>query len=191
MRPRSRRMRRVGKMSASAEPRGGDELKAGGRGIRDRSGGGSLGQVVKAGSPDSKVDKPNSDDSPRDGWIYVRGHRIEKAGLHIDPDGNVYVPDSEDEESGMEYQACGQHVSAGKELVMDLNPQVHDETAVQAAGVEIASDMVADEDSRMKVPTEVPEPLKEVLANMDPLYHDVFVSLYKILVPICFRSFHR
>ena len=183
------------------EPHGESVLKAGGRGVRGRNSGGSLGQVVKAGSADSKVDKPSSADSAGEGWIYVRGHRLKKAGLHINCHGNVYVPDSEDEESSMEDQACGLHVSAGTKLAMDLTPQVHDEATVGAAGVEMAPDVTADqaahkdlpvdEDSRMKVPTEVPEQLKEVLANMDPIYHDVFVSMYKILVPICFRSFHR
>jgi hypothetical protein len=80
---------------------------------------------------------------------------------------------------------------------MDLAPQVHDEAAVGASGVQMAPDVAADhaahkdppvdDDSRMKVPTEVHEQLKEVLANIDPVYHGVFVSMYKILVPICFR----
>jgi type III secretion system FlhB-like substrate exporter len=43
---------------------------------------------------------------------------------------------------------------------------------------------VVDDDSRMKVPTEVSEQLKEALANIDLVYHNIFVSMYKILVPI-------
>jgi hypothetical protein len=44
--------------------------------------------------------------------------------------------------------------------------------------------------SKVEVDLDVPEPLKEVLANMDPIYHGVFVSMYKILVPICFQPIH-
>jgi len=53
IRRRSRRMPRGGKMRAAGgavmEPHGKSVLKAGGRGVRGRNSGGSLGQVVKAG----------------------------------------------------------------------------------------------------------------------------------------------
>ena len=83
-------MRAVG--GAVMEPHGESVLKAGGRGVRGRNSGGSLGQVVKAGSADSKVDKPSSADSAREGWIYVRGHRLKKAGLHIYCHGTCTSP---------------------------------------------------------------------------------------------------
>jgi hypothetical protein len=51
-------------------------------------------------------------------------------------------------------------------------------------------DVAAEVPTNKDVPPEVPEQLKEVLANLDPIYHDVFVSLYKILVPICLRPLH-
>jgi hypothetical protein len=44
--------------------------------------------------------------------------------------------------------------------------------------------------SKVEVDPNVPEALKEVLAHIDPIYHGVFVSMYKILVPICFRPLH-
>jgi hypothetical protein len=40
--------------------------------------------------------------------------------------------------------------------------------------------------SGMDLAPKVAAHLKEVLANMDPIYHEVFISMYKILVPIFF-----
>ena len=55
IRRRSHRMPRGGKMRAAGgavmEPHGKSVLKAGGRGARGCNSGGSLGQVVKAGTP--------------------------------------------------------------------------------------------------------------------------------------------
>jgi len=44
-----------------------------------------------------------------------------------------------------------------------------------------------DKGEEMDLAPEVAARLKEVLAHMDPIYHDVFVSMYKVLVPIFFR----
>jgi hypothetical protein len=44
-----------------------------------------------------------------------------------------------------------------------------------------------DKGEEMDLAPEVAARLKEVLARMDPIYHDVFVSMYKVLVPIFFR----
>lgn len=41
--------------------------------------------------------------------------------------------------------------------------------------------------SGMDLAPKVVARLKEVLVNMDPIYHEVFISMYKILVPIFFR----
>ncbi|CAD6259701.1 unnamed protein product [Miscanthus lutarioriparius] len=136
IRRRSRWMRRGGKMPGAGvavmKPHGGGVVKHAGRGIRRRSGDGSLGQVVNAGSADSEVEQASSTDSASEGWIYVRGHRIKKAGLHIDCHGNVYVPDSEAEESGTEEpEACGLDVTAGMDLAVDLTPKVHDAVGVE------------------------------------------------------------
>lgn len=186
--------------------------KNGGHGFRRRAGDASLDQVVNSSGADSEVQQPSSADSASEGWIYVRGHRIKKAGLHIDCHGNVYVPDSEEESGTEEAEACGLDVAAGMDLAVDL-------TSRKAVGVEllpegdavvdgvvdqvpdVAADQAPHEDLPVKgppvvatskdVPPEVREQLKEVLANLDPIYHDVFVSLYKILVPICLRPLHR
>lgn len=53
----------------------------------------------------------------------------------------------------------------------------------------MANDATAGDDLK-EVQPDVPEALKEVLAHMDPIYHDVFVSMYKLLVPICFHPIH-
>jgi hypothetical protein len=43
-----------------------------------------------------------------------------------------------------------------------------------------------DKAKEMDLAPEVAARLKEVVANIDPIYHDVFVSMYKVLVPIFF-----
>jgi len=43
-----------------------------------------------------------------------------------------------------------------------------------------------DDASRITEAPKVAAHLKEVLANMDPIYHEVFISMYKIMVPIFF-----
>jgi hypothetical protein len=47
--------------------------------------------------------------------------------------------------------------------------------------------VAAGEASEMDLAPEVVARFKEVLANMDPIYHNVFICKYKILVPIFFR----
>jgi len=39
----------------------------------------------------------------------------------------------------------------------------------------------------MKLTPEVKARLEAVLAKMDPLFHDEFVNMYKIMVPIFFK----
>jgi hypothetical protein len=53
----------------------------------------------------------------------------------------------------------------------------------------MANDATAGNDLK-EVQPDVPEALKDVLAHMDHIYHDVFVSMYKLLVPICFHPIH-
>ncbi|KAG2538897.1 hypothetical protein PVAP13_9NG372600 [Panicum virgatum] len=94
----------------------------------------------------------------------ARPCKIRRGGLHMDVHGALYVPDSEEEDSDMEVAANG---SLG---------------VVQAAAKK-AAEIVA----TMKLTPEVQERLQAVLANMDPLFHGEFVSMYKILVPIFFK----
>jgi hypothetical protein len=167
--------------------------KHGGRGFRRRAGDASVGQVVISSGADSEVQQPSNADSASKGWIYVRGHRIQKAGLHIDSHGNVYVPDSEEESGTEEAEVCGLDVAAGMDLAMDLTPQVPKAVGVELVpagdavvdGVvdqvpDVATDQAPHEDLPVKgspvatnkdVPPEVPEELKEVLGNLDPIYH--------------------
>jgi hypothetical protein len=173
--------------------------KHGGRGFRSCAGDASLGKVVNSSGADSEVQQPSNADSASEGWIYVRGHRIQKAGLHIDSHGNVYVPDSEEESGTEEAEACGLDVAAGMDLAVDLTPQVPKAVGVELVPegdavvdgvVDEVSDVASAVPTNKDVPHDVPEQLKEVLVNLDPIYHDVFVSLYKILVPICLRPLH-
>jgi hypothetical protein len=69
---------------------------------------------------------------------------------------------------------------------MDLPPEGHPLVAgVGAIGEELPPQV--DEASEMDLAPEVAARLKQVLANIDPIYHGVFVSMYKVLVPIFFR----
>lgn len=80
-------------------------------------------------------------------------------------------------------------VPAGDAVVDGVVDQVPDVATDQAPHEDLpvkGSPVATNKD----VPPEVPEELKEVLGNLDPIYHDVFVSLYKILVPICLRPLH-
>jgi len=92
----------------------------------------------------------------------------------MDVHGALYVPDSEEEDSDMEVEprsAKAEDLAANGSLGV-----------VQAAAKK-AAEIVA----TMKLTPEVQERLQAVLANMDPLFHDEFVSMYKILVPIFFK----
>ena len=101
--------------------------------------------------------------------------------------------DSEDEDSGIEVDADGVGVAAegaatanGADLSVERPPV----SGAGAAGEDLplGPPVVAPDDaSGMDLAPEVAARLKEVLANMDPIYHEVFISMYKILVPIFFR----
>ena len=116
MRRRSRRMRAGSKIASACgadlmRPRGGirglvkssaGSSKSADRGIPTHAGAsGSVGHIVKPGAVDSDV-KPSSADSAEKAWIYIRGCRINRAGLRFNSKGDVYVPDSEDDESSVE-----------------------------------------------------------------------------------------
>ncbi|CAO1942971.1 unnamed protein product [Urochloa humidicola] len=94
-------------------------------------GGGGIGKVGHAGN--RKLVARGGQIEQGGDYVVVRGRRIERAGLRINSQGEVYVPDSE-EEDDMETE--------------DVAPDV------QAR-------------------------LDAVLAGIDPMYHDVYISLYK------------
>ncbi|CAN6191805.1 unnamed protein product [Urochloa humidicola] len=87
--------------------------------IRMRRGGSKLGG--HSGGNADLVVKPGNRNSCGE-WVYVRGHRIRLQGrMRVDANGEVYVPDSEDEEPDMEKEVGGVKVSDfGNVKVSDL-----------------------------------------------------------------------
>ncbi|CAL5027247.1 unnamed protein product [Urochloa decumbens] len=121
-------------------------------------------------------------------WIVVRGRRIRRAGFRINSQGDVYVPDSEEEEDDMETEgAAPVKVAAAcsptAALAMDVDPAV-----VVAAHGAPATEVSVDSHPGMELAPEVRARLKVVLAGKDPRYHDFFISLYKVMVPALFKS---
>ncbi|CAN6268258.1 unnamed protein product, partial [Urochloa humidicola] len=141
----------------------------------------------------------------RRGRIEGRGGRIDSASFHIDSHGQLYAPDSEDEGAGvevedvvvegsgdMELAATGAPI---EELAADGVPRV-ELAAVDGALVEyLAADgapsvepAAVDQALYEEFAPEVQERVKVVLAGMDPLYHAVFIDMYKVMVPAFFQS---
>jgi hypothetical protein len=54
---------------------------------------------------------------------------------------------------------------------------------VPAAGIKLAADATTDEEMHPVVVVR----LKKLLAHMDPSYRDVFVNMYKVIVPAFFN----
>ena len=109
------------------------------------------------------------------GWIVVRGWRIGRAGFHINSQGEVFAPDSEDEDAMEDVAsegATGMKVDAEGAAGMEV-------TANKAPGME--------GDPGMELPPEVQARLDKVLAGIDPVYHNVFISFYKVMVPAFFK----
>ena len=194
--------------------------KSGDRRIETHGGAsGSVGHIVKPGAIDSEI-KPSSADSAKDAWICVRGHRITLVGrMRVDANGDVYVPDSEDEESGMVVDAGGVEMAdfgagsgAADGAQMAIVGVPTETIAIGAVGVaedgfdvvtkgvpadavEVASDGGATD--AVKVATsvgtseemhpKVAARMKKLLAQMDPTFHDVFVSMFKVMVPAFFK----
>jgi len=110
------------------------------------------------------------------------------------PKGIPYVLDFEDEDSGMEVDADGVAGTAkgaatanGAGQSLDRPPMAGTEAAGE--DLPLGPTMVSPDDaSRITVAPEVAARLKEVLANMDPIYHEVFISMYKIMVNISARN---
>jgi hypothetical protein len=137
------------------------------------------GHVVKPGPAESVV-KPSRTDSAEEVWIYVRGCRIKRAGLRFDSQGDVYVPDSEDDEDVAhevaENGAIGEElapaVAADRVTSIEMNPDVAARLAKEVLGEDLHPYVAAH--------------LAEVLSNMEPLYHKLFIDMYKVMVPLFF-----
>lgn len=61
---------------------------------------------IDDGGMDDILVKPDNRDCGE--WICVRGHRIRRTGrMRVDANGDVYIPDSEDEEADMKMEGGG------------------------------------------------------------------------------------
>jgi len=107
--------------------------------------------------------------------ICARERLIGRSRLRVNAEGIPYVLDSEDEDSDMEVKTDGVGVVPA------------DGPGGQVLSVEGPPVVDADEASEIDLALEVAARLKKVLANIDPIYHGVFVSMCKVLVPIFFR----
>jgi hypothetical protein len=126
--------------------------------------------------------------------------------MRVDSNGDVYVPDSEDEESRMDVGARGLEVAdleaapfnAGSLQMVDGITADDVDAAMEgipANAVEVAAEgsatdsikLPADSDTGEEMQPEVLARLKMLLANMDPAYWDVFVNMYKVMVPAFFN----
>lgn len=144
-------------------------------------------------------------------WICVRGHRIRLRGrMRVAADGDVYVPDSEDEESGVEVETDGEGLvdlggipvaGNSKQIAVGEVPADAIDVAVGASvdvaaeegtadDVNVAGDMRTSEEMHPEgeeMHPKVAARLKKVTADMDPAFRDVFISMYKVMVPAFFK----
>ncbi|RCV39020.1 hypothetical protein SETIT_8G189200v2 [Setaria italica] len=184
-------------------------MAGGGRGPRRRNwicrccGGSKLGG--RARGNDDIVVKLGSRN--RGEWICVRGHPVRWVGcMCVDANGDVYIPDSEDEESGMEMEWGAKEVAdLGAASVTTGGVQMAD--GVVGDGIDVAAESVAmdavevaakggaadgvelpvDSATAEEMHPELTARLKMLLAHMDPIFHDVFVSMYKVMEPAFFN----
>jgi len=192
----------------------GDLVKSGGCigkaaacGIRAHAGASGIGgHIDKPGAAKSVV-KPCSAHSAEEAWICVHGCQIKSAGLRFNSQGDVFVPDSEDEDAAPEVAADGAvgqelaHAVASDRVVgMDLTLV---NAADGAASMDVAPAVAPDGVAGVKMNPEVagrlakkvlgedlhPDVaarLAEVLSDMEPLYHELFIAMYKVMVPLFF-----
>ncbi|CAN6327223.1 unnamed protein product [Urochloa humidicola] len=131
----------------------------GGRKLRGR---GSIGKV--GGAAERELD--------------AHGGRIEQA------EGELYAPDSEEEEADMETKDGVAEGAAPVKVAAACSPSAALATDVGPAVVVAAHGAPAMEvsvysDLGMELAPEVQARLKVVLAGKDPRYHEFFISLYK------------
>ncbi|CAO2208301.1 unnamed protein product [Urochloa humidicola] len=130
----------------------------------------------------------------REGSMVVPGRRIGCHGFHIDSQGQLYAPDSEDEGADVEVEDVVVEGGDGVELVADGAPVMEPAASGARAEELAAAEAVIEEPAAVNralyedFAPEVQAHLKVVLAGMDPLYHTVFVDMYKVMVPAFFES---
>ncbi|RCV22176.1 hypothetical protein SETIT_4G199700v2 [Setaria italica] len=117
--------------------------------------------------------------------IFVHSRRIGRASLRINSQGKVYVPDSEDEDLDMKMDDVAVE---GAAVVMV--PAARSPTVVVVADADGAPGMeaAADEVPDVELAPEVLARLQVVLVGIDPIYHVVFISFYKVMVSAFFKS---
>ncbi|CAN6200254.1 unnamed protein product [Urochloa humidicola] len=176
--------------------------------IRQRRGGSKLGG--HGGGNKDLILKPSNRNNCGE-WIYVRGHRIKLQGrMRVDANGEVYVPDSEDEEPSMEEEVGGVEVSdlGGANATMDgmqmaaielpsgaisvgANTVVRDVDAAKSIPADVVTvgaeggdsdgvKAVVDKPTADEMHPEVVARLKMVLPRIDPTFRDIFVSMLKV-----------
>ncbi|CAN6338282.1 unnamed protein product [Urochloa humidicola] len=116
-------------------------------------------------------------------WICVHGQRIKLQGrMRVDNNGNVYVPDSEDEEPGMGVEAGSvEAADSGGAAVTGDGIDVAAEGG-EVDGVKVVSDAVSGDEMHPKMV----ERLNMVLAHIDPAFHNILVDMLKVTVPAFF-----
>ncbi|CAL5011577.1 unnamed protein product [Urochloa decumbens] len=173
-----------------------------------RRGGSKLGG--HGGGNDDLVLKPGSRSRCGE-WIYVHGHRIRRQGrMRVDANGDVYVPDSEDEEpdieeevgkvevadlgganaaaDGMQIAAVGVPLGAISVGANTVVRNVDAAESIPADAVTVATKegdsdgvkAVADTSTGDEMHPEVLARLKMVLPCIDPTFRDIFVSMLKV-----------
>lgn len=147
------------------------------------------------------------------GSIFVREGHARRSLLRIDGEGNLYVLDSEDEGSDTEvtvdgvvagegamnlHQAGSYDLPVEGHLLVDADGAAVKDLRLEGPPLVVQNGAAADDLPRPSlVPTdkaedmdmapEVAARLKKVLAKIDPIYHDVFIEMCKVLVPAFFR----
>ncbi|CAL5012802.1 unnamed protein product [Urochloa decumbens] len=166
--------------------------------IRRRRGDSKLGG--HGGGNDDPVLTPGGRSHCRD-WRCVRGHRSRLQGrMRVAANGDVYVPDSENEESDMEVGGSDVAVSGGATATVDGIAVGGDKDTVDAVDVvdvvaeSIPADAVkvaaerGDTDgikvavgaaSGEKMHPEVVARLEKLLPHIDPSFRDIFVTHVK------------
>lgn len=140
----------------------GDRKVGGDRGVGE-VGGGVRGKLT--GGRGRQIDGHGSRIEEGGGSNVTRSRRIGCSGFCINSQGDLFAPDSEDEDF------------------------MEDVALEGAPGMEVAADKVPGMEypPGMELPPEVQARLQMVLAGIDPVYHDVFISLYKVMVPAFFK----
>nr|TKW25670.1 hypothetical protein SEVIR_3G133900v2 [Setaria viridis] len=178
------------------------------RGGRKLGGGGNIKKVgddgiTKLGAREGRIEGNGDQIEEGRGWILVRGCHIGCAGLCINSQGKVYTPNSEDEDLDMEMDDVAvlgvvavmvpvarsptivAAADAGRAMVVatDGAPGMM-VAADRAPGMEVAADRAPD----VELAPEVLACLQVVLVGIDPIYHAIFTSFYKVMVPAFFKS---